>query len=275
VLNNAGDKSGVDFDYLVKTAQRESAMNPTAKAPSSSAVGLFQFLEQSWLAVMKTDGGRLGYQQYSDAITVTKDGTYTIKDKALLAKVLKLREIRRSPPTWPRPSPPTTAFTSRPSSAPHAQPRRTLHRAFPRSAGRREDVQRRSQGSRPVAAKLFPDPGQGQPRDLLRPGRPCPHRAGGLQGAGQAARRHRRRACARRADSKFAAQQMAAAPPPAAAAPPTNDKGWAIDDVPSRFTKADMSFTALFASDTPSGTPTPLIGAEPRRRCSPQRAPSR
>ena len=32
VLNNAGDKSNVDFNYLVETAQRESALNPSAKA---------------------------------------------------------------------------------------------------------------------------------------------------------------------------------------------------------------------------------------------------
>ncbi len=32
VLNSAGDKSDVDFTYLLQTAQRESALNPTAKA---------------------------------------------------------------------------------------------------------------------------------------------------------------------------------------------------------------------------------------------------
>ncbi|MEP7241176.1 MAG: transglycosylase SLT domain-containing protein, partial [Devosia sp.] len=56
VLNSAGDKSNVDFGYLVQTAQRESSLNPTAKAPSSSAVGLFQFLDSTWLQVMKQEG---------------------------------------------------------------------------------------------------------------------------------------------------------------------------------------------------------------------------
>ncbi len=32
VLNSAGDKNGVDFDYLLQTAMRESSLNPTAKA---------------------------------------------------------------------------------------------------------------------------------------------------------------------------------------------------------------------------------------------------
>src|SRR3569832_508683 len=92
VLNNAGDKSGVDFNYLLQTAQRESSMNPNAKAPSSSAVGLFQFLDSTLLQVMKEEGPRLGYQQYADAITQDKDGDYVIKDKTIRAQVLKLRE---------------------------------------------------------------------------------------------------------------------------------------------------------------------------------------
>lgn len=90
-LTAAGDKSGVDFGYLLQTAMRESSLNPEAKAKSSSAVGLFQFLESTWLEVMKSDGGRLGYQEYADAI-VERDGEYTIPDRKLRAEVLKLRE---------------------------------------------------------------------------------------------------------------------------------------------------------------------------------------
>jgi hypothetical protein len=91
VLTAAGDKSGVDFGYLLQTAIRESALNPSARAQTSTAVGLFQFLESTWLEVMKSDGGRLGYQHYADAI-VERGGDYTIADKTLRAEVLKLRE---------------------------------------------------------------------------------------------------------------------------------------------------------------------------------------
>jgi hypothetical protein len=92
VLNAAGDRNGVDFDYLLQTAMRESSLNPTAKASSSSAVGLFQFLESTWLQVMKEQGPRLGYQSYADAITETADGDYVVKDPKLKAEILKLRE---------------------------------------------------------------------------------------------------------------------------------------------------------------------------------------
>jgi hypothetical protein len=92
VLNAAGDRNGVDFDYLLQTAMRESSLNPAAKASSSSAVGLFQFLESTWLQVMKEQGPRLGYQNYANAITETADGDYVVKDPKLKAEILKLRE---------------------------------------------------------------------------------------------------------------------------------------------------------------------------------------
>lgn len=91
-IDTAGDKSAVDFDYLLQTAIRESSLNPTAKAGTSSATGLFQFLDSTWLMVMKQEGPRLGYQKYADAIKVDKDGDYYIADKKLRAEVLKLRE---------------------------------------------------------------------------------------------------------------------------------------------------------------------------------------
>ena len=92
VLNSAGDKSNVDFDYLLQTAMRESSLNPEAKAPSSSAVGLFQFLESTWLQTMKEQGPRLGYQQYADAISVDAEGDYVVRNKAMRKEILALRE---------------------------------------------------------------------------------------------------------------------------------------------------------------------------------------
>lgn len=91
VLTSAGDRNGVDFDYLLQTAMRESSLNPQAKAQSSSAVGLFQFLESTWLQVMKEEGPRLGYEQYASAIQKSGDG-YQVADPATRAQILKLRE---------------------------------------------------------------------------------------------------------------------------------------------------------------------------------------
>jgi hypothetical protein len=92
MISAAGGRSGVDFDYLLQTAIRESSLNPAARAATSTATGLFQFLESSWLEVMKTEGPRLGYGAYADAISVTADGDYAVADKTMRQKILALRE---------------------------------------------------------------------------------------------------------------------------------------------------------------------------------------
>ncbi len=91
-IDSAGTKSDVDFDYLLQTAIRESSLNPTAKAATSSATGLFQFIDSTWLEVLKQEGPRLGYQAYADAIQVDANGDYAVPDKALRKEILKLRE---------------------------------------------------------------------------------------------------------------------------------------------------------------------------------------
>jgi soluble lytic murein transglycosylase-like protein len=61
--------TGADFKYLLATAQVESRLNPNAQAPSSSARGLSQFIEQTWLSTLKEQGGALGYAPYASAIS--------------------------------------------------------------------------------------------------------------------------------------------------------------------------------------------------------------
>ena len=91
-LTAAGNRSGVDFSYLLQTAMRESSLNPSAKASTSSAVGLFQFLQGTWLQVMKEEGPRLGYAQIANEIQRNSDGSYTVADPTRKAEILKLRE---------------------------------------------------------------------------------------------------------------------------------------------------------------------------------------
>lgn len=91
VITRAGDKSGVDFDYLVQTAMRESSLNPDAKASTSSATGLFQFIESTWLEVLKTDGPSLGYSEQARHIQRNSDGTFVVPNAAKRAEILEMR----------------------------------------------------------------------------------------------------------------------------------------------------------------------------------------
>ena len=258
VLNNAGDKSGVDFNYLVQTAQRESSMNPDAKAPSSSAVGLFQFLDTTWLQVMKEEGPRLGYQKYANAITIDANGNYTIKDKALRAKVLALREDPQVAADM------AAAFTASNGAylkqkfgrMPSPGELYIAHFLGPQGAEKMFDAG--LQNPDQIAARLFPEAAKANPQIFYSNGHSRTIREvykalvaqqGGIVAADV------------QPDSKFTSQQMAAAS--SRTGPGDGSAQQApTDEVPSRFSKADMSFTALFSTEAPTGVPTPLIGAE-------------
>ncbi len=94
-IREGAQTSGVGFDYLLATAQRESSLNPSAKAGTSTATGLFQFIEQTWLGVMKSAGPKLGLSTYADAITAGADGRYGVADPATRQAILDLRRDPR------------------------------------------------------------------------------------------------------------------------------------------------------------------------------------
>jgi hypothetical protein len=91
-IRNAARATGTDFQYLLATAQVESGLNPTASVSSSSARGLFQFIDQTWLSTLKQAGPSLGYGGYSDAIVQTPSGGYTVNDPSLRQRILALRD---------------------------------------------------------------------------------------------------------------------------------------------------------------------------------------
>ena len=91
-IRDAARATGAGFDYLLNTAARESNFDPNAKSPNSSATGLFQFLDQTWLATLKTSGPSLGYGKYADAITQNPNGTYTVSDPAMQREIMALRK---------------------------------------------------------------------------------------------------------------------------------------------------------------------------------------
>ncbi|HTL65342.1 MAG TPA: transglycosylase SLT domain-containing protein [Pseudolabrys sp.] len=90
-IRQAAQSTGISFEYLLTTAKIESNLNPSAQASTSSAKGLYQFIDQTWLGTMKQDGAALGLSQYADAITRAPDGHYEVADPAMRAAILRLR----------------------------------------------------------------------------------------------------------------------------------------------------------------------------------------
>ena len=90
-IRQAAQSTGISFEYLLTTAKIESNLNPSAQASTSSAKGLYQFIDQTWLGTMKQDGAALGLGRYADAITRAQDGHYEVADPAMRAAILRLR----------------------------------------------------------------------------------------------------------------------------------------------------------------------------------------
>ncbi len=90
-LQRAAAATGVDFSYLMKAAQRESSLNPNAHAKTSSAAGLFQFIDQTWLGMLKNTGAKHGYGAYASQITKGTDGKYHVNDPNVRKQVMGLR----------------------------------------------------------------------------------------------------------------------------------------------------------------------------------------
>lgn len=90
-LKQASMRTGTDFNYLLKTAMRESSLDCSAKSSTSSACGLFQFTQQTWLGTMKKNGEDLGLGQYADKISQDSKGRYVVADPAARQAILALR----------------------------------------------------------------------------------------------------------------------------------------------------------------------------------------
>src|SRR5690242_8119865 len=72
-IKQAAETTGTSFEYLLTTAQIESGLNSAAAAASSTASGLYQFIDQTWLAMVKSVGPSLGLSNYAQAIVQTPD----------------------------------------------------------------------------------------------------------------------------------------------------------------------------------------------------------
>lgn len=87
-IRNAAAKTGVNFTYLMEKAAAESSFDANAKAKTSSATGLFQFIESTWLKMVKNHGEKYGLSAYADKIN--DDGK--VSDSKTRKEILNLRK---------------------------------------------------------------------------------------------------------------------------------------------------------------------------------------
>ncbi len=90
-VKRAAQSTGAEFDFLMKMAARESGFNPDARAKTSSAAGLFQFIEQTWLSTVKQYGPRHGLGNAAAQITKDANGRLSVADGDAREAILNLR----------------------------------------------------------------------------------------------------------------------------------------------------------------------------------------
>ncbi len=233
-IDQAGNKSSVDFDYLLNTAMRESSLDPGAKASGSSATGLFQFLDSTWLRVMKQEGPRLGYKAYADAIQVDADGDYSVPDKSIKAAILKLREDPQVSADL------AAAYTA--SNGAYLQqkfgrmpsPGELYIAHFLGAQGAEKLFRAGLADPDQSAAAIFPKQAKANPTIFFHDGQPLSvkqvyKRLVAMHDSEQV-----------QTDARFVAQQIAEQP----------QTKWSDDAVPSRFGPEDVSFTSLFSNES-------------------------
>ena len=101
----ASEEAGVDPVYMMALADKESSFDTDAKAATSSAQGLFQFVRATWLELIRDYGGRYGLDEEAasvkgsgPAITVAggmKDHVLSLRNDPRVAALMAAELIKR------------------------------------------------------------------------------------------------------------------------------------------------------------------------------------
>ena len=86
----AANVTQMDASLLMAIADKESSFAPRVKASTSSATGLYQFIDSTWLRVMRDFGATYGYAREAQLIVGPDEKPY-VDDPAERRKVLDLR----------------------------------------------------------------------------------------------------------------------------------------------------------------------------------------
>ena len=90
-IARAASATGVDFSYLMNAAMRESAFMSNARNPKSTASGMFQFIEQTWFAMVKRHGDKHGLEDLAKNVKVDQSGRYSVPNASARREILGLR----------------------------------------------------------------------------------------------------------------------------------------------------------------------------------------
>ena len=90
-IRQASQATNTDFGLLMAQAKQESGFRPDAKATTGSAAGLFQFIDSTWLDMVRQFGAKHGAGDLAQQITLDGSGKPQVGDAATRQKILALR----------------------------------------------------------------------------------------------------------------------------------------------------------------------------------------
>lgn len=90
-VRKASSLTGMDPAFLMAVAWKESRFNPYETTGYTSAGGMFQFLDQSWLVAVKRYGAKHGQEQLANAITQNANGDMRVNNSKDLKAIMSLR----------------------------------------------------------------------------------------------------------------------------------------------------------------------------------------
>jgi hypothetical protein len=91
-MRQASRATSIDFGMLMAQAKEESGFRVDAKASGSSATGLFQFINSTWLGLVQRFGEKYGVGDLAQRIATDSTGQATVADPALRERILALRK---------------------------------------------------------------------------------------------------------------------------------------------------------------------------------------
>jgi len=171
-IKEAAEKTGAGFDYLLRTARRESSLQPAAQASTSSARGLYQFIDSTWLTMVRDEGRNLGLGKYAEQIGRDSSGRPTVADPAARQQILALRDDPAVSALM------AGAFTNRNATEIRSATGRNptegeLYMAhFLGSGGAVRLINANQSNPQATAARLFPDAADANRRIFFDQGRP-------------------------------------------------------------------------------------------------------
>ena len=162
-IRQASQATSADFGLLMAQASRESGFKANAKSSTSSAAGLFQFVDSTWLDMVHRFGDKYGVGDLAQQISQTSSGKLVVANSGTRQKIsrppLRSDLIRRARRRIFEAEPGHHRTIDRPA----AVARRSLYGAFSRCRRRDRIPQGTRHQRKHVAAKILPDAAAANP----------------------------------------------------------------------------------------------------------------